>query len=175
MSTKLKAALIGFGTVGEGFYHLIKDTDYPHLEIKNIVVSNHEKKRSLPSGAFSFNVDEVLTDPEIDLIIEAITDADEAFRILQTALNNGKNVITASKKMVATYLPEIIQLQHKTGKHVRYEAAVCGSIPVLQNLDSYFRYDPLSEIEGVFNGTANFILTQVENGQSFEEALSLAV
>ena len=174
MSTKIKAALIGFGTVGEGFYDILKETNYPYLTVENIVVNSRNKKRSLAPEHFSYQVDEVLENPNIDLIIEAITDAEESFRILEKALKSGKNVITASKKMVANYLPQIIELQKETGKNVRYEAAVCGSIPILQNLNSYLSFDPISSIEGVFNGTANFILTQVENGQSFEDALSLA-
>ncbi len=173
-SISLKVGLIGFGTVGEGFYRLIQRLDYPHLQIKKIIVNDHNKERSLPSSNFSFNTDSVLNDPEIDLIIEAITDTNQAFHILKKALRNGKHVITASKKMVALYLSEIIDLQKETGQKVLYEAAVCGAIPVLQNLNNYFFYDKIKAVKGVFNGTANFILTQLEEGFSFEKALHQA-
>ena len=76
--------------------------------------------------------------------------------------------------MVATYHQELLDLQESTGRKMFYEAAVCGAIPVIRTLDQYFTHDNISSIEGVFNGTANYILSKMEEGSTYDDALKKA-
>lgn len=171
----LKLGLFGFGCVGQGLYHVLDETQGIKAEIKKICVKNRNKTRTLPGDIFTFNKEDVLNDPEIDVIVELIDDANAAFDIVKTALQNGKAVVTANKKMLAEHLEEIYALQQKYGKPVLYEGAVCGSIPIIRNLEEYYDNDLLTGIEGIFNGSTNYILTKVfEEKKSYEVALQQA-
>src|SRR6478609_2852341 len=171
----LKLGLFGFGCVGQGLYHVLNETHGIKAEIKKICVKNRDKKRILESASFTFDKDEILNNPEIDVVVELIDDAKAAFEIVKAALLNGKSVITANKKMLAEHLKEIYDLQQKTGKPVLYEGAVCGSIPILRNLEEYYDNDLLNSIEGIFNGSTNFILTKVfEEKKNYLDALKQA-
>jgi homoserine dehydrogenase len=175
MKKNLKLGLFGFGCVGQGLYHVLEETRGVKAEIKKICVKNKNKKRPLTEDLFTFSKDEVLNDPEIDVIVELIDDANAAYEIVKAALLKGKAVVTANKKMLAEHLEEIYSLQKQAGKPVLYEGAVCGSIPILRNLEEYYDNDLISSIEGIFNGSTNYILTKVfEENKSYSEALSRA-
>lgn len=176
MRKKLKLGLFGFGCVGQGLYHVLHETHGGvQAEIKKVCVKNKDKQRPVSDVVFTFEKNEILTDSEIDVVVELIDDAKAAFEIVKTALLNGKAVITANKKMLAEHLEEIYDLQQTTGKPVLYEGAVCGSIPILRNLEEYYDNDLLSSIEGIFNGSTNYILTKVfEEKKSYADALKKA-
>ena len=170
----IKAGLFGFGTVGEGFYQLVEKYRYRPLKIEKIVVQNPGKQRSIKADIFTTKGRDVLDRSDICLVIEAISDADAAYEIVKTALLSGKDVITANKKMVATHLQSLIKLQQQSGQTLLYEAAVGGAIPLIQTLDGYFGHDSISRLEGVLNGTTNYMLTQIGAGYSYEDALGKA-
>ncbi len=173
--THLRLGLFGFGCVGQGLYHVLEETPGIKAEIKKICVKHRGKQRPLSEDLFTFSAEEILNDPEIDVIVELIDDADAAFRIVSTALRNGKAVVTANKKMLAEHLEEIYLLQQQYGKPVLYEGSVCGSIPILRNLEEYYDNDLLTGIEGIFNGSTNYILTKVfEEKTSYTDALKKA-
>jgi homoserine dehydrogenase len=176
MRKKLKLGLFGFGCVGQGLYHVLHETHGGvQAEIKKICVKNKNKERILPAHFFTFDKNEILNDPEIDVVVELIDDATVAFDIVKTSLQNGKAVVTANKKMLAEHLEEIYNLQKKYHQPVLYEGAVCGSIPILRNLEEYYDNDLISSIDGIFNGSTNFILTKVfEEKKSYAEALKTA-
>lgn len=171
----LTLGLFGFGCVGQGLYHVLNETQGIKAEIKKICVKNKNKTRPLSEDLFTFRKEDVLDDPNIDVVIELIDDADAAFEIVKTALQKGKAVVTANKKMLAEHLEEIYQLQQQYGKPVLYEGSVCGSIPIIRNLEEYYDNDLLTGIEGIFNGSTNYILTKVfEEKKSYHEALQRA-
>jgi homoserine dehydrogenase len=171
----LRLGLFGFGCVGQGLYHVLDETPGIKAEIKKICVKHKNKPRPLSEDLFTFDAADVLNDPEIDVVVELIDDADAAFEIVRTALQNGKAVVTANKKMLAEHLEEIYDLQHQYGKPVLYEGSVCGSIPIIRNLEEYYDNDLLTGIEGIFNGSTNYILTKVfEERTSYTEALKTA-
>ena len=170
----IPTGLFGFGTVGEGLYNLLRETDNESLDIQKIVVKSKDKARSISNDKLSYEPDDILQNDAIQLVIEAISDAEAAYHIVTKAFKNGKDVITANKKMIATYHQQLIDQQEATGRKLYYEAAVCGAIPVIRTLDQYFPYDKISSIEGVFNGTANFILSNMEEGASYEDAIQEA-
>jgi homoserine dehydrogenase len=159
MSKKLNIGLFGFGVVGQGLYDIIK-TKNLNLEIVKIAIKNPEKERSLPNELFTTDRDEILNNPEINTVVELINDTEAAFEIVSRALSSGKNVVSSSKKMIATYLNELIELQHKHGTSLLYEGAVCGSIPIIRNLEEYYDNELLHSISGIFNGSSNYILSK---------------
>src|SRR6478609_7651402 len=175
MGKKLTLGVFGFGCVGQGLYHVLEETNGLKAEIKKICVKNKAKERPLKKELFTFEPGDILNDPEIDVVVELIDDATVAYQILKSALQNGKHVVTANKKMLAENLEEIYLLQQKHNRSVLYEGAVCGSIPILRNLEEYYDNDLLTGIEGIFNGSTNYILTKViEEKKSYIEALKQA-
>lgn len=171
----LKLGVFGFGCVGQGLYHVLNETHGVKAEIKKICVKNRNKTRILDHQIFTYDKDEILNDPQIDVVVELIDDATAAYEIVTAALKKGKAVVTANKKMLAEHLEEIYDLQHKTGRPVLYEGAVCGAIPIIRNLEEYYDNDLINSIEGIFNGSTNFILTKVfEEKKNYAEALTQA-
>ncbi len=168
----LKLGVFGFGCVGQGLYHVLNQTHGIQAEIKKICVKDRNKPRILGSEIFTYDKNDILTDPEIDVVVELIDDAKAAFEIVKSALQNGKQVVTANKKMLAENLTEIYNLQQRYNRSVLYEGSVCGSIPILRNLEEYYDNDLITSIEGIFNGSTNYILTKVfEEKKSYIEAL----
>ena len=174
MSKKLNIGLFGFGVVGQGLYDIIK-TKNLNLEIVKIAIKDIHKQRSLPSHLFTTERDELLNNPEINTIVELINDTEAAFEIVSRALSTGKNVVSASKKMIALHLEELIELQHKHGTSLLYEGAVCGSIPIIRNLEEYYDNELLHSISGIFNGSSNYILSKGFNeNMDYDTALRQA-
>ncbi|MBB5623786.1 homoserine dehydrogenase [Pedobacter cryoconitis] len=162
MSKKLKIGIFGFGVVGQGLHDIIRGQDL-NLEIIKIAIKNPDKKRSLDAGLFTTDHDEILNNPEINTIVELIDDADAAFVIAKKALTSGKHVVSANKKMIANHLEELVELQAKYGASLLYEGAVCGSIPIIRNLEEYYDNELLHGISGIFNGSSNYILSKIFN------------
>lgn len=174
MSKKLKIGLFGFGVVGQGLYDIIK-TKNLNLEIVKIAIKDPHKERTLPKELFTTDKNELLNNPEINTIVELINDTEAAFDIVSTALSTGKNVVSASKKMLAIHLQQLIDLQHKHGTSLLYEASVCGSIPIIRNLEEYYDNELLHSISGIFNGSSNYILSKGYNeNMDYGSALKLA-
>ncbi len=159
MSKKLTIGLFGFGVVGQGLYDIIRTKDL-NLEIVKIAIKNPGKQRSLPPHLFTTDKNDLLQNPDINTIVELINDTDAAFEIVSAALKSGKNVVSASKKMIATYLQELIDLQHQYGTSLLYEGSVCGSIPIIRNLEEYYDNELLHSVSGIFNGSSNYILSK---------------
>lgn len=171
----LTIGLFGFGVVGEGLYKVLQQTPSLKASIKKVCIKNPEKKRNAPDSLFTTSKDELLNDPEINVIVEVINESEPAFEIVSTALKNGKDVVSASKKMIAEHLPELLGLQKTTERSFLYEAAACASIPVIRNLEEYYDNDLLHSIKAIVNGSTNFILTKMfEDKLDFQQALLLA-
>lgn len=175
MLKQLTIGLFGFGVVGEGLYKVLSQTPSLNAKIKRVCIKNPEKKRNAPQELFTTEKDILLNDEEINLIVELIDDADAAFPIVRTALYNGKDVISANKKMLAHNLFTLLQIQKETGRSLLYEASACASIPIIRNLEEYYDNDLLQGISAIVNGSTNFILTKMfEENLDFKEALLLA-
>ena len=169
---QLTIGLFGFGVVGEGIYKVLQETPSLNAWIKKIGIRHPEKTRNAPPELFTTDPDELLNDPEINLVVELIDDADAAFTIVSTALRKRKAVVSANKKMIAENLSILLELQKKYESPFLYEAAVCGSIPVLRNLEEYYDNDLLKSVCGIVNGSTNFILTRIiDDGLNYQEAL----
>ncbi|MBN8783203.1 MAG: homoserine dehydrogenase [Terrimonas ferruginea] len=172
---QLVIGLFGFGVVGEGLYKVLQQTPSLSARLKKVCIRNPEKQRNAPAELFTTDRSVLLNDPEINVIVEVIDDASAAFAIVTEALKNGKDVVSASKKMIAEHLDELLALQQQTGRSLLYEAAACASIPVIRNLEEYYDNDLLHSIRAIVNGSTNFILTKMfEEGLDFRQALLLA-
>lgn len=169
---RLTIGLFGFGVVGEGLYQVLKKTPSLNASIRKICIKHPGKKRNAPDELFTTDKDLLLNDPEINVIVEVIDDSVAAFEIVSTALKNSKAVVSASKKMIAENLSQLLELQQITGEPFLYEAAACASIPVIRNLEEYYDNDLLHSIKAIVNGSTNYILTKMfEEKLSFKQAL----
>ncbi len=172
MSQSLTIGLFGFGTVGEGLYRVLRSKPSFAARIKTVCIKHPEKPRAAPPHLFTTDAAALLADPEIDVVVELIDDADAALDIITGALQAGKAVVSANKKCIAENLPFLLALAEETGAPFLYEAACCGSIPILRNLEEYYDNDLLGGLRGIVNGSTNYILTRAgEEGLSFRQAL----
>ena len=172
---KLTIGLFGFGTVGEGLYRILQQTPSLNASIVKVCIKHPGKKRNAPEELFTTDKNEILNDPRINVVVEVINETEPAFEIVTRALRNGKDVVSASKKMLAEHLPQLLDLQKETGRSVLYEAAACASIPVIRNLEEYYDNDLLHSMRAIVNGSTNFILTKMfEEKLDFKQALLLA-
>ncbi|MES2655026.1 MAG: homoserine dehydrogenase [Bacteroidota bacterium] len=168
----LTIGLFGFGCVGYGLYEVLEKTPGLKANIKRICVKNKNKQRQIPAHHFTFDKHDIFNDDSINTIVELIDDADAAFEIVKTALQKGKAVVTANKKMIAEHFEELLQLQRQYNVPLLYEAACCASIPIIRNLEEYYDNDLLESIEGIVNGSTNYILTKTsEENISYADAL----
>lgn len=171
----MNIGLFGFGCVGQGLWKVLHETKGIRADIRRICIKHPDKDRPVPAHFFTTDPADILDDPQIDVVVELIDDAEAAFHIVSAALLRGKAVVSANKKMNAHRLPELYALQQQTGAPFLYEGAVCASIPIIRNLEEYYDNDLLTSVDGIFNGTTNFILTKIfEDNISYSEALRMA-
>jgi homoserine dehydrogenase len=172
---KLRIGMFGYGCVGQGLHDVLNSSKGFKADIVRICVKNREKKRRIPMSNFTFEKDDILNDPSINLVVELIDDADAAFDIVTTAMKKGKNVVTANKVMVANHFKELVDMQGKYNVSLLYEASAGASIPIIRNLEEYYDNELLYSLRGILNGTTNYILTLMHNqGTDYADALNEA-
>lgn len=170
----LKIGLFGFGTVGSALFELINTIRPEGVEIKRICVRNLTKYTHIDAD-FTDNPDDIFNDPEINIIVELIDDANASYALITRALRQGLPAVSGNKKMLAEHLPELIELQRRTGGTLLYDASACGSIPVIRNLEEYYDNDLLISVKGILNGSSNYILTKIfKEHMPYDRALKLA-
>ncbi|MBE6207850.1 MAG: homoserine dehydrogenase [Rikenellaceae bacterium] len=175
--SNIKIGLFGFGVVGQGVYEVIRKSKNAHAEIVKICVHDLTKPRQVevPASLLTDKAEDILNNPEINLIVEVINNAEDAFSIVKTALEKGIPIVSGSKAMLAKHLPELIELQKRHNVALLYDASSCGSIPVIRNLEEYYDNDLLLEVKGILNGSSNYILSRVfDHKEPYESALRKA-
>ncbi|RAJ02513.1 homoserine dehydrogenase [Chitinophaga skermanii] len=171
----INLGIFGFGVVGQGLYEVLNRTKGINARIKKICIKDPNKTRPIDQSYFTTDPNDILNDPTIDVVVELINDTQAAFEIVSTALKNGKAVVSASKRMIAENLPALYQLQVENKVPFLYEASSCASIPIIRNLEEYYDNDLLNAVEGICNGSTNYILTKIfEENLSFDVALQQA-
>lgn len=171
----LTIGLFGFGCVGTGLYEVLSKTPSFKTTIKRICVRDPQKKRTLHPSYFTFDKNDILEDPGINVVVELIDDPEAAFHIVKAALNAGKAVVTANKKMIAEHFEELLFLQRSNKVSLLYEGACCAGIPIIRNLEEYYDTDLLESIDGIVNGTTNYILSKTATENiGYDEALKNA-
>jgi homoserine dehydrogenase len=172
---KLRIGLFGYGCVGQGLHDVLNSSSGLKADIVRICVKDRDKKRRIPMSNFTFDKNDILNDPSINLVVELIDDAEEAFNIVTTAMKNGKNVVSANKVMVARHFRELVNLQEKYKVSLLYEASAGASIPIIRNLEEYYDNELLHSLRGILNGTTNYVLTKMHNqGLDYDLALKEA-
>ena len=171
---RLNIGLFGFGNVGRGLYDVLDRIESESVHIRRICVRDITKDRGV-DAEFTDDADQIFNDPEINLIVEVIDDAEAAYTIVKRALKSRIPVVSGNKKMLGHHILELIDLQEQYNTPLLYDASACGSIPVIRNLEEYYDNDLLCSVKGILNGSSNFILSKIFNeNMSYGEALRLA-
>jgi len=160
---KLKIGMFGYGCVGQGLHDVLNSSKGFKADIVKICVKDPNKKRRIPMSNFTFDKNDILNDPSINLVVELIDDPVAAFNIVTTAMKKGKNVVTANKVMLAKHFKQLVEMQDKYKVSLLYEASAGASIPIIRNLEEYYDNELLYSLRGILNGTTNYILTLMHN------------
>jgi homoserine dehydrogenase len=175
-SRKLKIALLGFGTVGSAVAKLI--TQDPRSPFVLTHVFNRDVKRKkvdwLPDVHWTQNVDDVL-DSDVEIVVELVGGVTPPGDWVRKALRAGKSVVTANKLLIAESGPELLKLAAAGGQRIEFGASVAGGIPAIIAIQEGLMADRLHKVQGILNGTCNYILTSMEaKGTAFADALAQA-
>lgn len=181
----VKIALLGFGTVSQGTFNLLRDNaelitnrSNVHIEISKIFVRNPDKYKdiTLPGTAqYVTDIQDVLTDNSISIVVELMGGTTFAKECVEAALKHKKSVVTANKDLLAESGPYLLDLAHKNGVDIRFEASVLGGIPIIKTLYDSLGGNRITELVGIMNGTTNFILSKMtDEGLSYNDVLKEA-
>ena len=179
----VKIGLIGTGTVGGGCIDIInnhKDDFKRHLgiDIELVRVCSLDRAEAEAHGVghlFTSDFNDIINDPDINLVIELIGGTGVAHTIVCNALKAGKNVVTANKALMATSGEEIFHLADEAGVEIAFEASVGGGIPIIDPLKHSLISNEVSSVLGIVNGTTNYMLTRMdEDGMPYDEVLAEA-
>ena len=177
----MRLGVIGHGTVGAAFVRLVKQQSDTiaarsgvRLEVARVAVRNiSAHSTSIAAEVMTTDAEFVVNDPTVDLVVELMGGVELPRKLILSALNNGKPVVTANKALLAQHGAELFAAADKAGIDLLFEAAVCGGIPLIRPLRESLRGEPIKRVLGIVNGTTNFILTKMsEEGQSYAEALA---
>ncbi len=172
---KITLGFIGFGCVGQGVYDNIQRYYPSQIEVKRICVKQPGKLRKAPAHLFTYDVSEIINDPDIALTVEATDDARVAEKIISAGLKAGKDLVTANKAAVAQNLEHFVTLQKITGRTLLYEAAAAAAVPVIRVLETQYGQETVESLDGILNGSTNYLLSKMRlKNLSFEEALAEA-
>ena len=181
----IQLALLGFGTVGQGVYEIInlkrgnffRDRQEGEVSIKKIMVRDTAKKRPIEAqpSLLTDDFEEILKDGEISIVVSAMGGLEPEYTYIKKALMAGKHVVTANKEVVAKHIDELFALAREHHVNFLFEASVGGGIPIIASLIETLKINRITQIQGILNGTTNFILTKIAKEQKdFGEVLRLA-
>ncbi len=175
-----KIGLLGLGTVGTGTAQILLNSQgrnqlLQEIEIHRVGVRSLDKLRdvNLPSDLITTDLEAIVTDPDIDIVVEVIGGLEPARSLILNAIAHGKHIVTANKAVIARYGAEIFTAAEEAGVYVLLEAAVGGGIPVIQPLKQSLGVNRIRSIIGIVNGTTNYILTRMQTeGGEFDHILA---
>lgn len=183
---RIRIGLIGAGTVGSGVIEILKKESNKYLEkfgieliLSSVCTRTPEKIKkelqSFPNCKLESDYQKLVTDPEIDMILELVGGTDIAYSIVKDALKYGKTVITANKALLSQKGDELFSFAQEKGLEIGMEASVAGAIPVIRSIKSSLGSDSFLSLYGILNGTTNFILSKMElENLDYSEALCIA-
>ncbi len=181
---QIKIGLLGLGNVGKCTYEILK-MNYEliqkrlgvQFEVSKILVNDIKKDRGikLESGVLTSNAEDILENPEIDIVVEVLGGVQPATDYMLRAMKNGKHVVTANKAAVAANYMQLINAAKENRVIFKMEASVAGAIPILTSIQTQLAANSFTEVMGIVNGTTNYILTKMtEEGLAYEEVLKKA-
>lgn len=161
--------LLGFGTVGQGVVDILNKKSEEgilagkELNVKKVLVRDLKKEREVEISKDKLTLDpyEIIEDDDIDIIVELTGDVDLSYQLLKSAMKKKKHVVTANKALVSAYFEELSHLAQENGVYFLYEASVAGGIPVLKPLKDQIKLNKISKVQGILNGTCNYILSKM--------------
>ena len=180
----INIGLLGLGTVGIGVAEILnkrqdelKALTGKTVTIKKVLVKDINKNRNIELAANTMTSDfeEILSDDDISIIIEVTGDLEKSYQYITRGLKAKKHIVTANKAVVSKYFEEFSSLADENGVALLYEASVGGGIPVLKSLKEQLALNEITEVQGILNGTCNYILTRMVNeGKGYDEILKTA-
>jgi homoserine dehydrogenase len=182
-SVDVPVALLGYGTVGSAVNRLLNEqaddierATGHRFRVVKALVRNLEKERewSPGPGVLTTNIADVVDDPSITVVAEVMGGVDPAGEYVLECLRRGKHVVSANKQLVARRGAELFATASEAGVQLRFEASVCAAIPVIKVLRESLVVTNVHRVLGIVNGTTNFVLTEMEQGKTYEEALAEA-
>jgi homoserine dehydrogenase len=181
---KLNVGVIGLGTVGFGVVKAIRERRHLIAQRSGVdlrlvlacdVRRSQADKLHLPASLYTSDPEELFASEKIDVIVELIGGSHPAKEFILKALKNGKHVVTANKALLATDIVEILAVARQHKKQLKFEASVCGGIPLIKALREGLVANRIDSLFGIINGTSNYLLTKMaQDHLSFSEALALA-
>ncbi len=184
MKRVINLGLIGFGTIGTGVVRLLQANGEliaerlgAKLNLKRIADLDIVRSRgvSVPEGVLTTRADDILNDPEIDIVIELMGGYEPARTFILKAIDNNKHVCTANKALLAAHGDELFKSANKKGINIGFEASVGGTIPVIKTIKESLIANRIESIAAIVNGTSNYILSKMtDEGGSFQDVLKEA-
>lgn len=182
MMTAINVALLGFGTVGQGVYEIIQTSQErlqfylkKPVKVVAVLVNNKEKHKSIENEVLlTDSFEEIIELTQLDIVIDAIV-GKASFPYLKRSIERGCHIVTANKEMFASHGEELLSLAGRYHTAVGFEATVGGGIPIIQTLRKLLNINKVTKVEGIINGTSNFILSSMrDEGQPFADTLRIA-
>lgn len=180
----ISIGLLGLGTVGTGVVQIIENHQdkLMHqigcpIKIKKILVRDVNKSRTvdIKKELLTMNAEDVISNPEIDVVVEVMGGVEDTKKLLIEAMQNKKHVVTANKDLMAIYGSELLTVAAENGCDLYFEASVAGGIPILRTIVEGLASDRIMKMMGIVNGTTNFILTKMsKEGSAYEDVLKQA-
>ncbi len=180
MIQKVTIGFLGCGNVGGGVWRLLEGFagDIAHragltFSIKKVLVRTLNKPRDIdfPPGVLTTVPEDILDDPEIEMVVEFLGGEEPAYTYMLRALKSGKTVITANKVAFALHWHELQKAAKKSGVGLYYEAAVCAAIPIIHSLEESLQANRISKLLGIVNGTTNYILSRMSKENADYESV----
>ncbi len=179
---KVTVGFLGGGNIGGCVYRLLEDMREEiaarcdlTLHVKKVLVKDLPSfiPNGIPESTLVFDVEDIVSDPEITLVCEFMGGEHPAADFMLRALNAGKTVVTANKVALATHWHELQAAAQATGAGLYYEASVCGAIPIIATLNGSMQANRIGKLMGIINGTTNYILSRMyKNGENYQVVLS---
>lgn len=165
--------MLGLGTVGTGVVELL--SKHRHLTLKKVAVKDVQKERETkPNCPLTTDVNEIINDPEIEVLVEVMGGENPTVSYLEQAIKKRKHIVTANKEVLAKHGPRLFALAKEHGVAIFFEASVAGGVPLLSTIHKGLEANEIQSITGILNGTTNFILSNMEAGNSYSAALKEA-
>ncbi len=182
--TTSKIAIIGLGTVGSGVAEILMEQQARlarhagcRLELAKVVVRDLGRARaySVPRDLLTDRVEDVIADPEIEVVAQLIGGLEPARSIMLRLLQSGKDIVTANKALLAEHGPELFDRARQLGRSIAFDAAVAGGVPIITNISQCLSANQILSLRGILNGTSNFIVSQMEeHGTDYAQAVAHA-
>ncbi|HUE75384.1 MAG TPA: homoserine dehydrogenase [Chloroflexota bacterium] len=180
MKSSVEIGLLGAGVVGGGTYEVLtrksdqitEQVGVP-VRVRRVLVRDLEKIREtiIPAELLTTRAEDILEDPEIDVVVEVMGGEEPARTLMMAAIESGKHVVTANKEVIAKFGFELMRMADERGVDLFFEASVGGGIPIIRVLRRDLLANDITAIQAIINGTTNYILTEMERGQDYLDAL----